>query len=136
MTGPERKAQIVDVVLRLVHEHGVEGSTTARIARSAGVTEPTLYQYFGSRRDMLLAALDQVFDRATEAVQCSQDGDAVECLRKIGQYHTRETKAKALRFVDPMFEFVVAPAAEGLARERACGQPADTFAARRHRGGG
>jgi len=114
MTGPERKAQIVDVVLRLVHEHGVEGTTTARIARSAGVTEPTLYQYFGSRRDMLLAALDLVFDRATEAVQCSQDGDAVECLRNIGQYHTRETKAKALRFVDPMFEFVVAPAAEGL----------------------
>ncbi len=38
----------------------------------------------------------------------------MECLRNIGQYHTRETKAKALRFVDPMFEFVVAPAAEGL----------------------
>lgn len=114
MTGPERKAQIIDVVLRLVHEHGVEGTTTARIARAAGVTEPTLYQYFGSRRDMLLAALDLVFDRATEAVECSQDGDAVECLRKIGEYHTRETKAKALRFVDPMFEFVVAPAEEGL----------------------
>jgi AcrR family transcriptional regulator len=114
MSGPERKAQIIDVVLRLVHEHGVEGTTTARIARAAGVTEPTLYQYFGSRRDMLLAALDLVFDRATEAVECSQDGDAVECLRKIGEYHTRETKAKALRFVDPMFEFVVAPAEEGL----------------------
>jgi AcrR family transcriptional regulator len=117
MTGPERKAQIVDVVLRLVHEHGVEGTTTARIARAAGVTEPTLYQYFGSRRDMLLAALDLVFARATEAVQCSQEGNAVECLRKIGEYHTREIKAKALRFVDPMFEFVVAPAEEGL-RER------------------
>jgi AcrR family transcriptional regulator len=114
MTGPERKAQIVDVVLRLVHEHGVEGTTTARIARTAGVTEPTLYQYFGSRREMLLAALDLVFERAAEGVESSHEADAVERLRTIGEYHTRETKAKALRFVDPMFEFVVAPAAEGL----------------------
>ena len=117
MTGPERKTQIVDVVLRLVHEHGVQGTTTARIARAAGVTEPTLYQYFGSRRDMLLAALDLVFERATEVVESSHEGDAVERLRNIGEYHTRETKAKQLRFVDPMFEFVVAPAEEGL-RER------------------
>jgi AcrR family transcriptional regulator len=114
MTGPERRAQIIDVVLRLVHEHGVEGTTTARIARTAGVTEPTLYQYFGSRREMLLAALDVVFERATEAVESFHEGDAVERLHKIGEYHTRETKAKQLRFVDPMFEFVVAPSAEGL----------------------
>ena len=114
MTGPERRAQIVDVVLRLVHEHGVQGTTTARIARAAGVTEPTLYQYFGSRRDMLLAALGVVFDRATEAVESSHEGDVVERLRMIGEYHTRETKAKQLRFVDPMFEFIVAPQEEGL----------------------
>ena len=114
MTGAERKAQIVDMVLRLVHEHGVEGTTTARIARAAGVTEPTLYQYFVSRRDMLLAALDVVFDRATEVVESSHEGDAVERLRKIGEYHTRETRAKQLRFIDPMFEFVVAPPEEGL----------------------
>ena len=114
MTGAERKAQIVDVVLRLVHEHGVEGTTTARIARAAGVTEPTLYQYFESRREMLLTALDVVFERATEVVESSHEGDAVERLRNIGEYHTRETKAKQLRFVDPMFEFVVAPPEEGL----------------------
>jgi TetR/AcrR family transcriptional regulator, fatty acid metabolism regulator protein len=114
MTGAERKVQIVDVVLQLVHEHGVEGTTTARIARAAGVTEPTLYQYFGSRRDMLLAALELVFDRATEVVESSHERDAVERLRMIGEYHSRETKAKQLRFVDPMFEFVVAPQEEGL----------------------
>lgn len=114
MTGAERKAQILDVVLRLVNEHGVEGTTTARIARAAGVTEPTLYQHFESRRDMLLAALDVVFDRATEVVESSHEGDAVERLRKIGEYHTRETIARKLGFVNPLFEFVVAPPGTGL----------------------
>lgn len=114
MTGAERRAQIIDVVLRLVHEHGVEGTTTARIARATGVTEPTLYQYFGSRREMLLAALETVFEHAKDSVDSWQQGDVVERLREIARYHTRETKAKGLRFVDPMFEFIVAPASEGL----------------------
>jgi TetR/AcrR family transcriptional regulator len=114
MTGAERKAQIVDVVLQLVNRRGVEGTTTARIAAQAGVTEPTLYKYFESRREMLLAALDVVFDRAMEAVNSSKEQDAVERLRRIGEYHTRETQARRLGFVSPLFEFVVAPPETGL----------------------
>lgn len=114
MTGAERRAQIIDVVLRLVHEHGVGGTTTARIARAAGVTEPTLYQYFESRRDMLLAGIDAVFERTREVLESSDEADVVERLRNIGAYHTRETAAKRLGFVDPLFEFMVAPRNEGL----------------------
>jgi AcrR family transcriptional regulator len=114
MTGAERRAQIIDVVLRLVNDHGVEGTTTARIARAAGVTEPTLYQYFESRRDMLLAGIDAVFERTLEVLESSDEPDVVERLRGIGAYHTRETAAKRLRFIDPLFEFMVAPRSEGL----------------------
>ena len=114
MSAAERKAQIVEVVLKLVDKHGVPGTTTARIARAAGVTEPTLYKYFHNRRDMLLAALEVVFDRAEEAVRSSDEADAVERLRRIGAYHTRETNAKRLGFVNPLFEFMVAPSETGL----------------------
>lgn len=44
MTAAERKAQIITVVLNLVDKRGVQGTTTARIAAAAGVTEPTLYK--------------------------------------------------------------------------------------------
>jgi TetR/AcrR family transcriptional regulator len=114
MSAAERRAQIIEVVLSLVAKHGVQGTTTARIAAAAGVTEPTLYKYFDSRREMLLAALDVVFDRAEEVVRSSGETDAVERLRKIGEYHTRETNAKRLRFVDPLFEFMLAPPETGL----------------------
>ncbi len=93
---------------------GVQGTTTARIAAAAGVTEPTLYKYFENRREMLLAALDVVFDRAEEVVRSSREVDAVERLRMIGQYHTRETNAKRLGFVNPLFELMVAPPETGL----------------------
>jgi TetR/AcrR family transcriptional regulator len=116
-TAEERRAQIIEVVLALVDEHGVQGTTTARIAAAAGVTEPTLYKYFRNRREMLLAALDVVFDRADYVVRSSDEADAVERLRRIGQFHTQETNAKRLGFVNPLFEFIVAPPDVGL-RER------------------
>lgn len=117
MTAEERKAQIIEVVLNLVDRYGVQGTTTARIAAAAGVSEPTLYKYFANRREMLLAALDVVFDRAEEVVRSSDEKDAVERLRRIGEYHTQGTNAKRLGFVNPLFEFMVAPPEVGL-RER------------------
>ena len=114
MTAGQRKAQIIDVTLRLVDKHGVQGTTTARIAAAAGVTEPTLYKYFENRREMLIAALDVVFDQAVDVVRSSQEPNVIERLRKIGQHHTNLTFSKSSGFVNPLFEFVVAPAELGL----------------------
>jgi AcrR family transcriptional regulator len=114
----ERRPQIINAVLRLVDEHGVQGTTTARIAAAVGVSEPTLYTYFENRQDMLLAALDVLFDRAEDFVRLSPGNDAVERLRNIGSGHTGETAARKLGFVSPLFEFIVAPHEAGL-RERA-----------------
>jgi AcrR family transcriptional regulator len=97
-----------------VNECGVQGTTTARIAAAAGATEPTLYRYFDNRHAMLLAALDAVFDRAEDVVKSSQEHDAVQRLRNIGRYHTQGTNARRLGFVNPLFEFIVAPSEAGL----------------------
>ncbi len=114
--GSKRRAQIVDAVISLVDEHGVEGATTARIAAAVGVTEPTLYKYFSNRREMLIAALDVVFDAAEALLKpCACEAtNAVKCLKNIGRYHSEATLARALGFVNPLFEFVVAPAETGL----------------------
>ncbi len=87
MTGAERKKQIVMVTLDLVAKHGVQGTTTARIASAAGVSEKTLYKHFASRRELLLAALDVAFDRANYAVLSRQETGALERLRSIGRAH-------------------------------------------------
>lgn len=96
----------------------MQGTTTARIAAAAGVSEPTLYTYFENRQDMLLAALDILFDRAEDTITLSPGADAVERLRNIGRRHTGETTARRFGFVSPLFEFIIAPHETGL-RERA-----------------
>ena len=114
---PERRTQIIDATLRLVAAHGVQGTTTARIAAAVGLSEPALYRHFANRKEMLLAALEVVFDRVLGAVTVSQAGNALERLRGIGQHHTRTLSSDEPWFVSPLFDFVVAPEQEGL-RER------------------
>jgi AcrR family transcriptional regulator len=114
MTPGQRKAQVIDVTVRLLDEFGVQGATTPRIAAAAGVSEPILHKHFANRRDMLSAALDVAFDQAEAVVRSSQEPNILERLRKIGEYHTKTTYAKRLGFVSPVFESVIAPPEAGL----------------------
>ena len=114
MTAEGRRLQIIRVVVQLVVQYGVQGTTTSRIAAAAGVSEKTLYNHFSSRRDMLLAALDLVFDRANELVRVRDEASAFERLRSIGRYHWDTVTAGEEGFVYPLYEFIAAPPEAGM----------------------
>ena len=114
MSGEQRKQQIVDVTLRLIGKHGIEGATTARIAEAAGVTEPTLYRHFGSRKGILLAVLEVVYAQALAITDSSRNPDVPQRIREIGEAHRANLLRHKRGFADPFFEFVTAPAALGL----------------------
>ena len=50
MKAPERRAQVLRVATRLFARFGYARTTTASLARAAGVTEPVLYRHFPSKR--------------------------------------------------------------------------------------
>jgi AcrR family transcriptional regulator len=114
MTAAARKQQIVDVTLRLVAEHGVEGTTTSRIAAAAGVSEATLYRHFASRSEILIAALDHVYDDIFEVLNSSAQPNVPERLRDISRFHSGLVSSDTTGFVYPLFEFVAAPQNVGL----------------------
>jgi AcrR family transcriptional regulator len=113
MTGAQRKQLIVEVTIELVAEFGVEGTTTARIAAKAGVSEKTLYSHFASRKDILLAALDAVFERARDDLRHLAGANVLEHLRAAARRHG----ARGKEFVYPLFEFFAAPPTAGLREE-------------------
>jgi AcrR family transcriptional regulator len=53
----EKERAIVAAAMDLIAKRGVDGATTAEIARRAGVTEKTLFRYFPSKKDLVRRVL-------------------------------------------------------------------------------
>ena len=63
LPAAERRQAIVDTALRVFSEGSYRGTTTAEIAREAGVSEPILYRHFASKRELYLAAIEEAWTR-------------------------------------------------------------------------
>jgi AcrR family transcriptional regulator len=61
LPAPARRQALIETAVRVFSSGGYRGSTTADIARAAGVSEPILYRHFESKRDLYLAAVDHVW---------------------------------------------------------------------------
>src|ERR1700734_1647666 len=68
-----RSAASVDAILQatiqVLLQVGKERLTTTRVARRAGVSVGTLYQYFPNKSALLRAALKRHLDEVTEAIE-------------------------------------------------------------------
>lgn len=63
LPAKERKAAVLDCACGIFSTGSYRGTTTAEIAREAGVTEPVLYRHFASKRALYLAVLDESWRR-------------------------------------------------------------------------
>lgn len=58
LSAAERRAQSLERVTRLFAERGFSGTTTADLARAAGVSEAMLYKLFGSKEGIYQAMVE------------------------------------------------------------------------------
>jgi AcrR family transcriptional regulator len=63
LAASERRAAVLETACRVFSDGSYRGTTTAEIARRAGVTEPVLYRHFASKRDLYLAVLEESWRR-------------------------------------------------------------------------
>jgi AcrR family transcriptional regulator len=61
LTAEQRRAAVLECACSIFAKGSYRGTTTAEIARRAGVTEPILYRHFQSKRDLYLACLDSAW---------------------------------------------------------------------------
>jgi TetR/AcrR family transcriptional regulator, fatty acid metabolism regulator protein len=115
MCSADRKHAITSATLVVVASDGLEGATTARIAEAAGLSPAALYKHFATRRELLIAALDSLYDHIYETLFGStSDPDVLERLRKIGRLHSDLIASGKGSFIYPLFEFLAAPPESGL----------------------
>jgi AcrR family transcriptional regulator len=58
LPAEERRASLLGAACGLFARRSYHGTTTAEIARAAGVSEPVLYRHFASKRALYLACMD------------------------------------------------------------------------------
>ena len=111
--GEDRRRQIIEVTLRLVAKHGVQGATLNQIAKEVGVTTAALYGHFANRREILLETMDAVFEMVRGLHRSATHPNALERLREIGVQHTQMVST-ADGFASAFLEFIAASPEEGL----------------------
>jgi TetR/AcrR family transcriptional regulator len=63
MRAQDRRAAVLDTACKVFSRGTYHGTTTAEIARAAGVSEPILYRHFPSKRDLYLACIEETWRR-------------------------------------------------------------------------
>ncbi|SMX90992.1 MULTISPECIES: TetR/AcrR family transcriptional regulator [unclassified Brevibacterium] len=72
-TRRARRAQIIDVTIELLAEHGYSGVSLSQIADRAGVTKPTVLYHFTDKSNLVSGVYRYVLGAVVESV-----GDAIE----------------------------------------------------------
>lgn len=60
---------IIDAALKVFGEKGYYNATISEIARAAGVSEATIYEYFGSKEDLLFAIPGEITRQAVDFLE-------------------------------------------------------------------
>jgi AcrR family transcriptional regulator len=69
LPAAQRRATIVAAALQVFGSGSYGGSTTAEIARAAGVSEPIIYRHFSSKRELWFACVDQAWSDLRTAIE-------------------------------------------------------------------
>lgn len=89
-TAQERKESIVAAATREFAAHGYAGTSTQDIANRVGVSQPYLFQLFGTKREIFIAAIQECFRRVTARFESvarearKTSDDPVDLLHAMG----------------------------------------------------
>lgn len=91
-----RRAAILDTACSIFSQGSYRGTTTAEIARRAGVSEPILYRHFDSKRELYLACLQEAWGRLRVTWQELVDAepDPASWLPSLGRTFMHVHQAK------------------------------------------
>jgi AcrR family transcriptional regulator len=93
---------------------GLQNTTVSRIAEEVGMEAPSLYEHFPNRHEMILAAMEILFERVRKHLTLPSETNVIDRLRAIGATHAIFITGEFDGFVIPTFEILTAPRGSGL----------------------
>jgi AcrR family transcriptional regulator len=91
----DARGRILDAAIRSFAEQGYAGTTTAGVARDAGVTQPLVHHYFLSKEGLWRAAIDRLFEEVPAIVANAENrGSPAERILSIVEQFVRLSAAR------------------------------------------
>lgn len=84
-SADERKAEIVDVAIRLAGEIGPDRITTERLAKEVNISQPGIFRHFPTKGDIWWAVAQRIGSMLGKKIELSEDKDTkpADQLRKL-----------------------------------------------------
>ena len=103
----ERKEQILDAAEEVFTQKGLDLARMDDIAEETGLSKGTLYLYFKSKDDLIIAILDRIFQSAFQQLEARQASElsATEAISQFTEEAIREYKMM-LRLMPVAYEFL------------------------------
>ena len=94
LTKDERRREIIEAAQREFAVSGLNGTPVEAIAKRVGVSQPYLFQLFGTKKDLFIAAVRRSFERTvavfrTAAAEAGPDADTQAVLISMGVAYAR-----------------------------------------------
>lgn len=96
MNREDRRIQILNSALEVFVEKGYNGTTTQDIAKSANISEVTLFRYFSSKQEIYMEAIEPIIvNTLKDSIDASKDLSPkekfkyiiIERIKLISEYH-------------------------------------------------
>ncbi|XOV90584.1 MAG: TetR/AcrR family transcriptional regulator [Pseudomonadota bacterium] len=101
----ETEQKLIDVAIDLIRQNGVlAGLNLREVAEGAGVNRGNIYHYFGSRRELLRAAISRRFEAMTRLLDARKNNQGPFVERRLRSFSEKETindsRLRALLVID------------------------------------
>ncbi len=100
----QKEQDILKSASELFAELGFNATSTKKIAQNAGVSEGTVFNYFATKNDLLIAVISEMYSKLTEDAESgiSKYSHTIERIQFLAENHVRGTagnKALLLRLI-------------------------------------
>jgi AcrR family transcriptional regulator len=86
LTAAERRDEILDAALIEFGERGLHGTSTERIAKRAGISQPYLFRLFGTKKELFIATIERCMEQTLALFRTSAGGKVgQDALTAIGE---------------------------------------------------
>ncbi len=91
MSGEERREQIVAAALEEFARGGLHGTSTELIAKRVGVSQPYLFRFFETKKDLFIAAIGRCFEETMALFRRASEGlQGEQALMAMGRAYKAE----------------------------------------------